>query len=147
MKSSSSSLLIVSALWLLLVLGCASSTNQRSGSTSGNRESASRGTPIPVSAADLVAAYKANEVAADENYKDKLLAVSGTVDSIGKDILDSMYVTLSSGEEYSITSVQCMFDDASKSQLARLSKGQRVTIVGVCNGKFGNVLLKDSELR
>lgn len=138
MKTSLPSLLLIGAVLLGIVLGCASSNRRSSKPT---------GPPIPVSASHLIAEYKANEVAADERYKGRLLAVSGTVDTIGKDILDSMYVTLSSGEQYSITTVQCFFDDSSKSQLSGLSKGQQVTIVGVCDGKFGNVSLKDSELR
>jgi hypothetical protein len=69
------------------------------------------------------------------------------VDSIGKDISDTMYVTLSSGKQYSITNVQCMFGDEHKNALAKLSKGQKVTIKGRCDGKFGNVLLRDCSLQ
>jgi hypothetical protein len=110
---------------------------------------ATTGTPAPISvtATTLYHDYEGNEVAADEKYKGKTLAVSGTVDSIGKDISDTMYVTLSSGKQYSITSVQCIFGDEHKSALARLSKGQKVTVKGRCDGKFGNVLLRDCSLQ
>ncbi|HEX8919916.1 MAG TPA: hypothetical protein VF766_00470 [Pyrinomonadaceae bacterium] len=103
--------------------------------------------PIPVTATALYQDYEANEVAADEKYKGKTLAVSGTVDSIGKDITDTMYVTLNSGKQYSITNVQCMFDDEHKNALSRLSKGQKITIKGRCDGKLGNVFLKDCVLQ
>ncbi|HEX7773344.1 MAG TPA: hypothetical protein VF435_13035 [Pyrinomonadaceae bacterium] len=66
--------------------------------------------PIVVSATALVADYEANEVAADRRYKGQTLEVTGVVDSIGNDILDSMYVTLDSGERFGITNVQCFFD-------------------------------------
>ena len=102
---------------------------------------------MTVSAQQLASAYKDNEVAGDERYKGKIIAVTGVVDSIGKDILDTPYVVLSSGERFSITGVQCMFGDEHKSQLAALSKGQTVTIVGECEGKMMNVLLKNCRFR
>jgi hypothetical protein len=64
----------------------------------------------------------------------------------GKDLLGSMYVTLSGADKYGITSVQCMFDDEFKSRLVSLRRGQRVTIIGICDGKLGNVLLKQSKI-
>ena len=71
------------------------------------------------------------------------LRVTGTVESIGKDILDSPYVVLKSGAEYSIGGVQCVFDDNAPG-LSGLTKGQTVTLTGLCKGKsIGSVLLKD----
>lgn len=92
-----------------------------------------------VSARQLFADYDANEVAADDKYKDKVLVVSGTISDIGKDIVDTMYVTL---ETDGFMNVQCMFADEHKSQLASASKGQSVNIKGKCEGKMGNVLLR-----
>jgi len=125
-----------------------SSTAASQSSTTSISSSATTNAPAPVSvtATSLYQDYEANEVAADEKYKSKTLAVSGTVDSIGKDIADTMYVSLSSGKQYSITNVQCMFGDEHKNALSRLNKGQKVTIKGRCDGKFGNVLLKDCVL-
>ena len=96
---------------------------------------------ISVSANTLAAAYTANEVAADDKYKGKELTVSGTVESIGKDITDTSYVTLAASGD--IFGVQCMFDDQYKGQLAKLQKGQRVQLHGTCKGKTLNVILAD----
>ena len=55
---------------------------------------------IPVTATELIADTKANEVAA-EKYRGNTLAVSRNVGTIGKDILGTRYVTLES-EQHAI---------------------------------------------
>src|SRR5688500_15904939 len=106
------------------------------------REQANKIAKISISAQALYSAYDANEVAADEMYRDRNLRVTGTVESIGKDILDLPYVVLKSGAKYSIGGVQCFFDYNSPG-LSSLSKGQTVTLTGLCKGKsIGSVLLK-----
>src|SRR5262249_35052047 len=99
--------------FLFLAFGSAD-TNKKTadsgGSSSGGGSSkASEPAPISVSASTLFSDYDANEVAADEKYKDKILLVNGTVDDIKKDIMDTMYVTLKTSNP--ILSVQCYFDD------------------------------------
>ena len=102
---------------------------------------------VKVSAADLFKAYEANEIAADQRFKGKLLEVSGKIDSIGKDLLDNPYVSLKSGGQFDILGIQAFFDEAATSQLAGLSKGQSVTLQCRCDGKMMNVMLKDCALR
>ena len=99
---------------------------------------------VTVSAKDLFEDYKANEIAADQKYKDKVLEVTGIVDSIAKDITDTMYVALKA-DQY-IGSIQCYFDDAHGGQLANLKKGMKVSVKGKCVGKMMNVLLKGCVL-
>lgn len=98
---------------------------------------------IAVSAPNLYADYEANEVAADEKYKGKTIDVQGTIETIGKDIVDSMYVTLSINKPMSIGSIQCMFDGEHKAELTSLKKGQKVTLRGEVSGKMGNVLVRN----
>ena len=100
---------------------------------------------LTVSAAELYAEYKANEVAADQRYKGRVVAVSGVVDNIGKGIMGTMYVALDTGEM--VGSVQCMFGKEHANSLAGLSKGQSVTIQGKCTGKMMNVLLDGCALK
>jgi hypothetical protein len=150
MTSSPITLLIVFAIWIALVLGCSAPPSKQQTISQPAATNNSSPTPvevISVTAPQLVADYKANEVAADEKYKNRLLAVTGKIDRIGKDIMDDMYVTLESGERYGIISVQSFFDVSHKDRLTQLRKGQQVTITGTCDGKFGNVLIKDAELR
>jgi hypothetical protein len=100
---------------------------------------------VHVSAVELYREYKANEVAADQDFKGQTLSVSGNVDKIGKDILGTIYVTFDNGGKFEIGQVQCMFDDKHAARAAKLSKGQRVTVIGTCEGKMGNVLLRKCE--
>ena len=102
-------------------------------------------TPSDVAPSTLLADYKANEVAADGKYKGKWLKIQGPVNKIAKDIGDTIYVTFKSGERFDIMSVQCFFDDKFTAKAAQLSPGQAITVIGKCNGKFGNVLIKECE--
>lgn len=97
---------------------------------------------IKVTAVELSQAYDNNKVSADVKYKDKIVEVSGIVDSIGKDILNDPYVTLK-GRATSLFGVQCMFSRASEGELANLSKGQSITLKGRVDGELiGNVLVR-----
>jgi hypothetical protein len=128
-------------VFLALAFG-STNKNQSASSTGGEKGSATpTASPVSVSASALFNAYESNEIAADETYKGKIILVTGTIDSVGKDITDSMYVSLKTSN--SIFGIQCFFDDANKGALSRLNKGQTVTIRGRCDGKFGNILLKD----
>jgi 3-oxoacyl-ACP reductase-like protein len=102
---------------------------------------------IAIKASALWAAYEANEVKADDTFKDKKLEVSGKIETIGKDILGDPYITLGTGQEFSIGGVQAVFDRDASKQLAALNKGQAVKVRCVCDGRLGNVLLKDCTLR
>lgn len=106
-------------------------------------------TPPPQPAADLtvtphklVGDYDANEVAADQAYKGKALRVTGTVEDIGKDITDSIYVTLATG--HSVRTVQVFFDDEHTDAVAKLGKGDEVTVQGECMGLMLNVLIREA---
>lgn len=100
---------------------------------------------LTISAVALIREYDSNEIAADQRYKGKKLVVEGVVDDIGKDVLDTMYVTLA-GPEDSFRSVQCFFSDGHENTLAQLGRGQYLRAIGRCDGVFGNVLLKDCRL-
>jgi hypothetical protein len=97
---------------------------------------------ITISSSQLFAEYKANDINADRKYKGKILQVSGTAEHISRDIVDNIYVTLKGGE-YEIFSIQCFFSDQFEDQAARLRPHQYLTIRGRCDGKFGNVMIKD----
>lgn len=104
-------------------------------------------TIVSVTAYDLAAAYKSNEVAADEKYKGKTLRITGTIDSIGKDIIDTPYVTLK-GEpgDYSMEDVQCMFAEDDIATLSKLSKGTTITIIGTGGDYLTNAQLDNCHI-
>lgn len=103
---------------------------------------------IAVTAEKLCEEAEANAIAAEEKYKDKLVEVTGTVKSIGKDILDQSYITLSSGDQYSIISVQCYFTDKNEiSKVAQLKEGDEVTVIGTVDDFTLNVGVKKCKIK
>ena len=121
----------------LPLTGCAS---EKDSETKSNEQ-----TPVAsVNASALYKEYDANQVSADEKYKGKTLLVVGTVDSIGKDIMDTPYIALKTGGD--LSEVQCMFADDHKSELAKVHKGQIVTVRGVCDGKLVSVILRGCSI-
>ena len=101
---------------------------------------------IHINVFELRAEYEENEVAADEKFEDKIIYVNGVIDNIGKDVLDTPYITLDDGTI--INSVQCMFEKTDESIVADLKMGQEVTVRGECAGEiiFGNILLRGSSI-
>jgi RNA polymerase subunit RPABC4/transcription elongation factor Spt4 len=98
---------------------------------------------ITIAPDDLFAAYDGNEVKADNTYKGKMVRISGKVGDIGKDILDQPYITFARGE-WDMVHVQVYFKKNEQAKMAELDKGQQITIVGRCDGKSMNVIIKDS---
>lgn len=116
--------------------------------------------PIEITADSLYTEYEENEVAADLQYKGKLLRVSGRIYTFGKtsatDImaiatysgttkgvatyLDVPYVVLNGGKSgtptpgLDIWGTQCVFPQGSAPAVAKLSKGQEIVIEGRCIG-------------
>jgi len=123
-----------------------SSTGNSPDSTVGDgNPSAPLASSLSVSAEQLIRDYHANEVSADERYKDKACAVTGVIETIAKDFMDDPYVTLHG--DGALGMVRCEFGKSQQSILGRLSQGQRVIITGKCTGMvIGSVGLKDCRL-
>ena len=93
---------------------------------------------------DLYASYRENEVAADEKFKNKKVAITGTISDIGKDITNRPYISFK--VEF-LESVTCYFSKENISAIAKLSKGDEVIIVGECEGLIlKNVVLSDCKI-
>ncbi len=97
--------------------------------------------PVEVRALDLYAAYNKNQVAADKDYKDKLLHVHGLVHKIGKLSNGTPFLVLDGGKaDRSVGGIldtfgtQCLFPKDAVDDLAVLSKGDMVMIEGRCSG-------------
>lgn len=88
--------------------------------------------PIIVSASDLYSAYISNELAADNQYKDRLLQVVGPIESIGNDMFGKPYLTLQTNDF--LGSIRCELNEAGAVQAARVSKDAMVTIQGRSKG-------------
>lgn len=144
-------------IWLIIVfvIGAIGSLNQdeeRSSNDNKNKETQTKSTvaqpeekPIAVDAVDLWNEYDENEVSADQKYKNKQLEVTGKIDDIGKDIFDSIYITLKTDDM--IGSVQVYFSDKDAESVAKLAKGDKVTVVGKGSGKsLTNVIIKKATI-
>jgi len=98
-----------------------------------------------LSANQLYNEYNSNEVAADSKYKGKIVIVTGTIQDIGKDIMDDAYIVIGGGGF--LDGVQCTFTKGEQSTVARLSMGQQVRVKGEVTGKMGNVLVNKCSLQ
>lgn len=98
-------------------------------------------TIIDVTAMELTAAYVANEVKADHDYKGKQILVTGEIIDIKKGVADHIYVVLKGSEKY--RSVQCYYADEKDAQT--LKKGMEISFKGKCDGLWVNVILSGCE--
>jgi len=99
-----------------------------------------------VSAMALWRAYQANEVAADDDFKGKLLEVTGEVAKIDKDFMDDIVVNLRSGNQFMAT--HAYVEDSEKSAAKHLSKGDTVTLRCTGGGMIiGSPVLRDCTFK
>ena len=100
--------------------------------------------PQTISAEELYAAYEANEISADQNFKSKSIYVTGIIENIKKDFRNNiLYITLETGQ--TLTSVNCYFDD--EKTAAKLRKEQKVVFKGTCEGlQYTTVIIRNCEL-
>ena len=96
---------------------------------------------------DILSAYQNNEVGADNKYKGHLVQVTGLIAEVKKDIMDNLYVTLGTGEEFEIPQVQAFFDDSMNNQLGELQKGRQLTVICRIDGLMMNVLAQDCIIK
>jgi hypothetical protein len=110
---------------------------------SGSGSAAALEDAFPVTAIDLDAAYRANEVRADALYLHKVVHVTGVVDKISKDLTDRAVVTLRTNSDKGIT---CTFA-AADPLLLELDRESRVTLHGNGNGYlFRGVVVDDCHI-
>ncbi len=100
---------------------------------------------IKITSNKLMEAYETNEIAADNQYKGKLLQVTGKVGTISKGIFGGSYLTLKTSDI--ITTVQCMLNDDQTEKAATLVPDQSIEVQGRGDGKMGNVVLKECWIK
>jgi len=97
-----------------------------------------------LTSSELYSAYDANEVSADEKYKGKKIAITGTIDNIGKDVMNNPYISFR--EDY-LKSVTCYFSKEDNKIISQLNKGEVATIIGECRGmSLTNVVIRNCKL-
>lgn len=140
-------------VWVLIVLGIfiiigSIGGSDQTSSTGGGSDVATAPEPVfTLTAIQMASEYKENEVAADAKYKGKLVQLSGTVDTIGKDIADTPFIAFETENQYEIINrIQCMFKTGDTKALSAVSKGQKITLRGTVSGALGNIIVKNCEI-
>jgi hypothetical protein len=123
-----------------------SAANSGSTTSTAPQETARNEAPVQVDVVTLASAYKNNPIRADAAYRNKTVVVKGIVTDINRNITGNPFVTLSAllGMPEDIT-VNCYFAKENESQVTGLSKGDTVTIKGVCTGLQLNVNVEITE--
>jgi predicted negative regulator of RcsB-dependent stress response len=88
---------------------------------------------------EIVAAFSADEKAANSKYLDKVLSIHGVVKNIEKDELGANTVSL--GNSNSAMSVRCSLDSTHNDDAKKITRGQQITVKGVCTGFNADELL------
>lgn len=136
---------VIVVLILFIILGSGSSNKSTNNTQASQNNTVQQEQYIKITASELLSEYKANQVAADDKYKNKTIEVSGTINTIGKDILDTPYVSLVGSLDV-FTSIQCMFEKSEQSQLVNLQKDTKVILRGKVSGYMMNVLLNNCSI-
>jgi hypothetical protein len=101
---------------------------------------------ISITSVNLYEEYRANELRADTQYKGKTLSVTGPVLNIRKDSSGQYYVELTGNG--GIRNIRVYFTASEVSKLGNLSIGQRITIIGTCDGvSMGDVYIRNSIIQ
>ena len=121
-------------------LNCAANDNR----SQTNPQSGTSSPATPITAADLIEAYRTEGPDGAGKYKGQRLAVTGTVARKGKDFSNKLYVNLRSPAN-SVMEVHCTYNEEQEEAMSALNAGQEATITGVCDGRLSTfVILKDS---
>lgn len=91
--------------------------------------------------------YEENPIAADAKYRYQTKTIVGTIKNIGRDVMGNPYIVLKgSSEEFEIGGVQCIFSTEDEAEIAELSKGKQVAILGQVKGLIlFNVLIDECQ--
>lgn len=137
--------IVIIVLFIMLASGGESDKQEVVSDETSTPEIVEQEEAIEVSARDLYAAYKSNELAAEGQYADHKIRVSGIVKSIGRDIINKAYVSLEGDDIIGV--VQCMFDKEEEETIVNLQKGTNVILEGDDISYLGNVILRNCKLK
>jgi hypothetical protein len=95
-----------------------------------------------IAAAQLLQAFETNEADANALYLDKILMVSGTVESVTE---DSLGISVYLKDSDAMAGIICSFDKEYREAMA-LQKGIPANIKGICTGYLMDVVLNKCSL-
>ena len=91
---------------------------------------------VIVNAETLIKDYRENEVAADKEYKNKILQVEGVVYQVKKEGISRIIVILQESKSY--WGVKCQLNKEYEDDAEDLRAGDKITIIGRCMGIRNN---------
>lgn len=94
---------------------------------------------INLSAEAVFTAFESDEAAANEQYLDKIVAVSGTVKEVNKNDEGITTITLDAGQD--MFGVVCQLDQLTKHPRETFPVGEQVIFKGICTGMLMDVVL------
>jgi hypothetical protein len=134
-KVKSSTMKHLPALLVLLALVLACGQSENASKPANNANAPADAAPVRVDAVSLVKAYRENEVAADGQFRGRVLEVTGKIETISE-TLGTMRVDLA-GVDY--VTVKCQFAEEDRPEIVKLKKGQTVTLAGTGDGMTGGL--------
>lgn len=84
--------------------------------------------PLETTANELLQAYKDNEIAANQKFKDKVLLIKASIESIDADFSDKPVLKLKAGGEFEFNQPQALLADNALEQASQLKKGQKIVL-------------------
>ena len=99
---------------------------------------------VSVKAPNLTIAYDENEIAADRQYRGKLLLVSGYIAEMSQ-TSSNMIVQLRGHDGFQ--SVRCIMRENQRDMIVFFKKGQEITLVGRGEGRSINLFVGLSDCR
>lgn len=132
-------LIVVGVLVVLIIIGAIAGGGD---SKPGGNQTEAVAPARKVTAVELARAFDANEAAAQKEYGDQPLEVTGVIDSINLGLGDEAFVVMKG--ENMFMGPQVHFADKANDAAAQLSKGQQLTVV--CQNVsevVGTPMLKD----
>ena len=125
---------------VLIVIGMISSagksgSSQKSGSTGTTQEKQQVQEPTVIKASELADDFDANQVAAENKWKGKLVQFSAEITNITE---TGLSFSKAASKQFSMAQISCRVTD--KQQLLSLKNGQTVTVKGVVGGQTIGVI-------
>lgn len=101
---------------------------------------------IAVQAKELYECFEANEVSAEDKYKDKDIYIKGIIASITTNASGNPVVALRTGKN-TFSKVHCIFPKDARSLVGKLKKGESVIINGNCSGmSLGEIFITNCNI-
>ena len=97
---------------------------------------------VVISAGDLVNQFETDETAANKSYLDKIVLVTGTIESVSE---DQTVITVSLKNPGDLSGVLCSFDNTTLKKEDFIT-GKQIKVKGICTGYLMDVVLTKCSL-